>query len=232
MSKQKQFFSKYKHAWVLSYFIIYMLWFTYLEKRNNVEFYSIHMTLDDMIPFCEYFIIPYMLWFLYIAGTVLYFMFTDVKDFYKCCAMLFTGMTICLIIYTVFPNQQNLRPTSFANDSIFIRMVASIYAADTATNVCPSIHVLNSLCAFFSICESKRLRKHKLLLVFTGILSISICMSTVFLKQHSFFDVLCGTGLAILLYALVYHLNLQKISEYITELKEVREKKKADQLME
>jgi len=209
--KWKDFLQKYKHAWVLLYFIIYLIWFTYLEQRTQVEYYPMHMRLDDVIPFCEYFIIPYLLWFVFIAATMTYFFFTSVEDFYKCCALLFTGMTICLLIYTFFPNEQNLRPATFTEQNLFTDLVQMIYNIDTSTNVCPSIHVLNSIGVFASICESRNLRKHKWVIVSSGVLALSICMSTVFLKQHSMVDVLCGAGLAIALYALVYRINYPKL---------------------
>lgn len=218
--KWKNFLQKYKHAWVLSYFIIYMIWFVFLEQRTQVEYYPIHMHFDDVIPFCEYFIIPYLLWFAFIAATIIYFFFTDVKDFYKCCVLLFTGMTICLIIYTFFPNEQNLRPVTFERSNMFIDLVQMIYNIDTSTNVCPSIHVLNSIGIFCAIWESPKLRKRKWVIVSSGLLALIICMSTVFLKQHSMVDVLCGAGLAIALYALVYRINYSNLFVRLSELQD------------
>lgn len=56
------------------FFIVYMITFSYIEDRD-VHHYIIHTTIDDQIPFCEYFIVPYLLWFLFVAVTVFYFMF-------------------------------------------------------------------------------------------------------------------------------------------------------------
>ena len=222
MQKWKDFLQKYKHAWVFSYFIIYLAWFIYLEKRTSVQYYPMHMHLDDVIPFCEYFVIPYLLWFAYIAVAILYFFFTSQKDFYKCCGMLFTGMTFCLIVYTFFPNEQELRPAVFAHSNIFTDLVQYIYDTDTSTNVCPSIHVLNSIGIFLSILECERLRKHKAVVTCSGILTLLICMSTVFLKQHSMVDVLCGAGLAIVLYAFVYRVNYQRLFATIQEWRRIQ----------
>ena len=41
IDKAKSFLKKYRHAWVLSYFLIYMPWFVYLEKRTDVRHYMI-----------------------------------------------------------------------------------------------------------------------------------------------------------------------------------------------
>ena len=61
---------KYRHAWVLLYGFIYMPWFIWLEKHVRQGYYLIHSPLDDYIPFVEYFIVPYFLWFVFIAATV------------------------------------------------------------------------------------------------------------------------------------------------------------------
>ena len=102
----------YSHAWVLLYAFIYFPWFTYLERHVTDNYFVIHSIFDDYIPFCEYFIIPYLLWFAYIAVTLGYLFFNDKQGFYKASAIMFSGMTIFLIICTVFPNGLNLRPSS------------------------------------------------------------------------------------------------------------------------
>ena len=90
----KAFFQKYKHAWVLLYGFIYLPWFFWLESRANQPYHVIHVWLDDKIPFVEYFIVPYLLWFVYIAAVFLYLFFKGTKkEFYRYCFFLFTGMT-------------------------------------------------------------------------------------------------------------------------------------------
>ena len=70
---------KYSHIWVLLYGFIYMPWFCWLENRRGVRHFFIHSPLDDQIPFIEYFVIPYLLWFIFIVATAAYFFFTDKK---------------------------------------------------------------------------------------------------------------------------------------------------------
>lgn len=71
IDKAKSFLKKYRHAWVLSYFLIYMPWFVYLEKRTNVRHYMIHSPIDNHIPFIEYFIVPYLVWFVILLKGVI-----------------------------------------------------------------------------------------------------------------------------------------------------------------
>lgn len=214
LSKIKQFLAKYKHGVILSYFFIYMVWFTYLEKTVTKDFTPVYSKLDDLITFNELFIIPYILWFFYIAITVGYFFLTSKQDFYKCCAFLFIGMTICLFIYTVWPNGHYLRVdlNSLGRSNIFITMLSKIYSVDTATNVFPSIHVFNSIGAFVAISKSQKLQGIKWLRISTFILTVLICLSTVYLKQHSVLDIFGGLALSIIMYIVVYIPAWEKVA--------------------
>ena len=140
MTRLKEFLFKYKHAIIILYMPIYLLWFTSLEKRTNVHFTDIHCKIDDYIPFCEFFIIPYLLWFLYVAVSLVYLFFQTkhLDDFYRCCAVLLLGMTTSLLIYTIFPNQQTMRPKTFDHSNIFTTIIDILYRTDTDTNVFPS----------------------------------------------------------------------------------------------
>lgn len=203
-SKFYRFLCKYGHAWVALYAFVYMPWFCYLERTVTDNYFVIHSVFDDYIPFIEFFIVPYLLWFLYIAATLLYFFFTDKSGFYKATALMFTGMTIFLIICTVFPNGLNLRPVVFARDNIFVDMVRKLYLSDTPTNVLPSLHVYNSICCFLSISNSEKLQQNRLIQRGSLVLTVLIVLSTMFLKQHSVVDVAAGCVMAYFLYQLIY----------------------------
>ena len=110
MKKLKELFKKYNHAWVLLYALIYMPWFTYLERHVTADFYLIHSPLDDYIPFVEYFIVPYLLWFVYLAVGACFLFFKDKKGFLQAARFAISGMTIFLIICTIFPNGLALTP--------------------------------------------------------------------------------------------------------------------------
>lgn len=200
--------AKYKHAVpAFIYGIIYMMWFGYLE--HTVKHYKIiHVALDDCIPFCEVFIIPYLLWFLYVAAVILYFFFKDKDDYFKLCAFLFTGMTVFLIISTLWPNGQRLRPYAFPRDNVFTHLIVMLYSSDTPTNLWPSIHVYNSLGCHIAIIKSRHFKQHKGIRLASFVLSTSIIMSTMFIKQHSVFDVTTAFIMAAVMYVLVYQSDI------------------------
>lgn len=211
--RTKNFIKKYRHALVLLYGLIYMPWFIYLERRTDVHYFLIHSPLDDYIPFIEYFIVPYLLWFAFVAVAAGYFFFTDKTGFYRLFAFLAIGMTFFLLLCTVFPNGLNLRPATFARDNIFVELVKHVYATDTPTNVLPSIHVFNSIGVCIAIGHSEALKRHRKIQYGSYLLAISIILSTVFLKQHSVTDVIAALVLACVVYPFVYAAQEKKATK-------------------
>lgn len=200
----KQLFKKYGHIWILSYGLIYLPWFASLQKNIGKPYHVMYVGLDDLIPFNEYFIIPYLLWFLYVAAAIAYFFFTSRDDYYRLCTFLFTGMTISLLVCTLYPNGTNFRPDIDPNKNIFCFLVTKLWEIDPCINVFPSIHVYNSIGVHISVCRSQVLSKNKALVWASGILMVFICMSTVFLKQHSIIDGVGSLLMAMVIYPIAY----------------------------
>ncbi len=214
----KNLLRRYRHVWVLGYAFIYLPWFIYLEKTVTNHYHIMHVAIDDLIPFNEYFIIPYLLWFAYVAAAIAYYFFTNVKDYYKLCTMLFTGMTVSLVICTVFHNGTDFRPIIDPDKNICSAIVSFLYSTDTCTNVFPSIHVYNSVCVHIAVTHSERLKKHRLLQTGSFLVTLSICLATVFLKQHSAFDGLGSLVMAYIMFQFVYS------DTYVPSRKKVSEK--------
>lgn len=83
MSKKKriaELLKKYKHAWVFSYILLYVPWFLYLESQVTENYYVIHSWIDEKIPFVEYFIVPYLLWFFCIFSLRMWTDFTNLRS--------------------------------------------------------------------------------------------------------------------------------------------------------
>ncbi len=190
------------------YFTIYMIWFNHIESIRAAHYTVIHMSIDDKIPFCEFFIVPYYMWFIYVVGVVLFLLFTDRKEYMRIYLFLTTGMTIFLVISTLFPNIQHLRPYTMPRDNVFSAMVLKLYSIDTPTNLWPSIHVYNSIGAYIGVAQSKKLSANKWVRNASLVLSVLIILSTLFLKQHSMFDVLTAFVMAAVVYAFVYRFDV------------------------
>ena len=206
---------EYSHLKLLLFWPIYFVAFMFLERGlpwiaglfgKEITYYPIWCSFDDLIPFCEWFIIPYYLWFAFLIGMLLYSMLFEVPVFRKYMWFIIITYSITCVIYAVFPNMQELRPTAaeIGRDNILVDVAMFLYNFDTNTNVCPSLHVIGSFAVFFAACHSKRLSRWYWI-VPIGILTILISLSTVFLKQHSIIDVLAGLVVCILVYPFVYH---------------------------
>ena len=201
------FIKKYRHGLViLSYSIIYLILFWYLEQQPVHGYHVVHTVFDDMIPFCEFFIVPYLLWFPYMFAAVAYFIFFNKNkhEYYQLTFNLMLGMTIFLIVSYVYPNMQQLRPAVFPRENLFTEVVRWLYRTDTPTNILPSIHVFNSLAIHMSLASCESMRKHPVIRRCSLILTVLIILSTMFLKQHSVIDVCMGSTLAMFGYLFFY----------------------------
>lgn len=168
----KYYFEKYKHSLLVLYFFLYMPYFMFLNtftpSRDDV--FVMYSKLDDYIPFLEIFAIPYFLWFAYIAVGYIFLMLTSREEFVRMCIFLYTGMTVCLIIYTVFPNCQQLRVDydTLGRSNVLIDWIRSLQNMDSSYDVFPSIHCLNSIGMHIAIAKSKQITKCRRLIVWSS----------------------------------------------------------------
>ena len=191
--KIKELLKKYDHIWLLLYIPIYVLIFNFLEGLISPEYnYWVSYTpIDDIIPFNELFVIPYVIWFPYIFLMGAYLFFADKGAFIRYLWGYIIGFTTALIFFVILPNGQDLRPETFPRDNFLTDMVASLYANDTNTNVLPSMHVIGAWIIFFAYLDCPKLRKWWHISI-AFVLAFLTTLSTVFIKQHSFLDVVWG----------------------------------------
>jgi len=212
MEKVRKLFYKYWHAVLLLYLAIYMPWFVWLNDHTPTQNPTpVYCSLDDLIPFCEWFAIPYFLWFVYIVAGHIFLFFSSQEDFVRMCIFLYTGMTVCLIIYTIWPNCQELRVDydALGRTNFLIESIAALQSSDTPCNVFPSIHCLNSFGMHIAITKSKHLGRYREVIVAAScILMVLIVLSTVFVKQHSIIDMYGAIALSVPLYFLAYKTRL------------------------
>ena len=211
----------------LMYIFIYLPWF-YFNETTIIPglpiIHIIHCSLDDLIPFCEYFIIPYMSWFLYIFFACLFVLYKGSNsEFLKLAVSLIIGMSLSMAICMIYPSGLNLRPVEFPRHNIFSYLVSLIYLSDTPTNVFPSVHVYNSLAIHISISKLNVLENYKWVKNCSLVLCILICLSTVFIKQHSLIDVAGAIIMMIVLYVGIYVLDYSKIFSKVKRNKEILE---------
>ena len=180
-------------VWWIIYFALYFITENLIPRENC---YVMHSTLDDIIPFCEIFVIPYVGWYVLIAFSLLYFALYNVDNFKRLQIFIIVTQIVAMIVYIIFPNRQDLRPDEFVRDNFFTDIVGLLYTLDTNTNVCPSLHVAYSI-GIASIWLKEKSAKWycKTAIV---IFCVLVCLSTAFIKQHSVLDGFAAIPLCIL----------------------------------
>lgn len=158
--------------------------------------YVMHCALDDIIPFNELFVVPYVLWYFLIAGSLLYFALYDVDGFRKLMKYIIITQITAMFIYIVFPNRQDLRPDTLPRDNFWCDCLAVLYSIDTNTNVCPSLHVAYSLGIASTFMKSNVPAKLSKCII--SAFCLLVCVSTVFVKQHSVLDTLVAIPMCLL----------------------------------
>lgn len=205
-----KYIKEHKYLLWLIYVPIYIIGFFGMEKivTNDTPFFSTVLPIDSCVPFFEWAVLPYMLWYPFMAAVGLYILFTDRRAFSRYMCFMTIGFSFSIIFCLLFPNgtAADFRPdiAELGRENIATWILENfIWANDTYTNVIPSIHVVGSFMAMFGFFDSN-LAKNKWLSVITCVLTLLITASTVFTKQHSILDVLAGLLFSIILYFLVY----------------------------
>lgn len=200
---------QYKHLLLLLGWVGYFgLYFLTENLIPEAVCHPIWMPLDDMIPFMEIFLIPYVFWYLLIVFSLGWFLLYDVKSFKILQTYIIVTQVVAMIVYIVYPSRQDLRPEVFENDNFLTRCVGFLYSFDTNTGVCPSLH-----CAYsFGIASTWLKAKNTWTWwkVFVVIAVALICASTCFIKQHSAVDFFAAIPVGVIAELVVHRLYERK----------------------
>lgn len=206
------YIKSHKYSLLLLYLPCYLAAF-FIIDRLPLDHYIIRCPLDDYIPFNQYMMIPYAIWYAWFPGWLLYFLTKSKEDFIKLAAVMFSGMTISLIIYVVFPNGVDLREPITGTD-ICSRALSWIRKMDTPYGVCPSIHISTIAAIMLVIKDTKLPDFTPTVRGYCMVITLLIAYATMATKQHSIVDVACGALLsAALYYGYEFFMKKKKIPE-------------------
>ncbi|MBQ8975412.1 MAG: phosphatase PAP2 family protein [Oscillospiraceae bacterium] len=194
----------YRHLWYVLVLPIYLICFWICEHIVVNNYWSSYLPLDDLIPFNEIFVIAYVAWYPCLIAMGIALLIRNSGDFRRYMLFIGVGFLSALAFCLIFPNGQDLRPAEFPRDNLLTRVLGMLYAADTNTNVLPSMHVIGAFAFVFPAFEAKSLRSHRWIKVLSVVMAVLICVSTVFVKQHSVLDTLAGIPWSFAKYAAVY----------------------------
>lgn len=194
---------RFAHVKLLAGWIVYFTLFFLTENLIPQErCHVIYWVLDDWIPFNEAFVIFYVGWYLLVFGALAYTFFYDVERFRQLQTYIMITQALAMLCYIFYPSVQNLRPETFPRENVFTWVLGLIYAFDTPTGVCPSLHVSYSLGILSVAWKDRQLpRSVKAALAFFVLM---VCLAVCFVKQHSSLDVLAALPVCLLAELLVF----------------------------
>ena len=194
---------EYRHLLMLIGWLIYFIMYFVTENLIPVsKCHVVHSRVDDIIPFNEYFVLFYVSWYIFMVWSLLHFMLYDIKSFVRAEKIIIGMQIIAVITYIVWPSVQLLRPDHFERENICTWMLGILYWGDTPTGVCPSLHVGYTLAVLSAWLLIKELKTWKKVLITAW--GLMICVSVLFVKQHSFTDVWAAVVLYLFLELLLF----------------------------
>lgn len=194
---------RFAHLKLLGGWLVYFALYFLTENLIPVSrCHVIYCALDDKIPFCEGFLPVYCYWYVLIVGSLLWFLLYDIRSFKRLQIYIMITQAVAMLLYIIFPSVQLLRPERFARDNALTRLMAFIYAFDTPTGVCPSLHVAYSMGIASAWCHVKG--GNRAWKGFMILSAVAISISTAFVKQHSVVDIFAAIPLGLLAEHTVY----------------------------
>jgi membrane-associated phospholipid phosphatase len=185
----------------LSGFLVFPLLGLIYEFLNQRQTNAVDMTApaDAYIPFVPVFILPYIIWYVYMFGFLLFLWWKDSHIYWKTVIALTAGELICFGVYFFF--QSTVPRPELTGDGFLIHLVSVIYQNDQPFNCFPSIHVLTTFIIMLVLPKLKLCRMISFLSQLTGIL---IILSTLFVKQHVIYDVIASIALGLSLWYVLF----------------------------
>lgn len=185
MTEQQQ-----RSFYIKAILLVFLIWIILFELvgryASGLEYIDVTTKLDKAIPLVSEFVWIYQ--FCYILPLVIVFI---IKDFHRVNLAITSFMMVSLIgfiVYLVFPVGFE-RPE--LGGSISDRVLAFQYNIDfqPSANKLPSLHCAMSTILILA-CRNRCVNKSIEILV--SLICVGIVISTLFVKQHIFYDVLSG----------------------------------------
>lgn len=194
------------------WFPVYLLIYLAMERLFPTIQWATQTPLDRLFPFCEAFVIPYCLWYPLLILVGVYLLRWDVPAYRRYMRFLAATFFLSELVWLLLPNGQALRPAVMPRENLLSALVAMIYSADTCTNVFPSVHVVGAIGAMLAVWDCPKLcQNHRRVCWAVSILTVLICLSTLFIKQHTVLDVLSGVLLSMAVAVPVYQHHLSPL---------------------
>lgn len=154
-------------------------------NQDNGTAYSLMTDLDRQIPFIEGFVVPYLLWYVFLAAGFLYLAYRDRSNYFQTLVEFIIGLLLCYSVYAIY--QTTVPRPEIIGSNWLLQTVQWVYRSDQPFNCFPSTHVLTAYLMMRAYLRSVPIAlRYKMI---TAGMSILIIVSTLFVKQHVLMDV-------------------------------------------
>ena len=209
-----------KSGWIMGIFLLVIEYVFYLLGNTLSNLFNIAPIspkidiIDNNIKMVKIFIIPYIYSYAFWLFAPIVVSLTSKKNFYNYAIGLLLAYFVGFLFFTFMPTYINRVDEglydALGNDilSKLIRLIYNSDGKEYGNNLFPSYHCLISTYCYLGIRKQKEISTG--FKVYTLIMAILICMSTVFIKQHYFLDIIGGVLIAIICYILTNIINPAK----------------------
>ena len=163
----------------------------------GLKTHDLTLPVDLNIPFVPAFIVIYLGCFAY--WVIEYMIVSRDADIYaKYLTASFVGSLLCFLLFLAYP--VGMARPEIPQIGFFALIMKITYGADRPVNLFPSMHCFASWICFIS--NRSKTAASKTHVAISFFMTVLICLSTLFVKQHIILDVVAGIVLAELSYAL------------------------------
>ncbi len=168
--------------------------------------------IDDLIPIIPIFAVIYLFSYVFwICGPIAASL-TKKRNFINYIVGLSMAYVVGFLFFVFVPTYMDRASEGLMEQAMkpgfFNSLLATIYAADgsnLAFNLFPSYHCLISLYCYLGVRKQPEISKG--FRAYSLIMTVLICLSTVFTKQHYFIDIVGGLVISIICYNIINRIN-------------------------
>ena len=117
--------------WWGLYLPVYLGGFFLIEHFITDNYWATQTFIDEYIPFCEYFVIPYDSWSFLLLALGLYLIVKDAEGFRRYMWSIMLTFGFATIFCALVPNGQDLRPAVMEHHNFCTWLLQNTYDLDT-----------------------------------------------------------------------------------------------------
>lgn len=197
-----KYIKEHKEIYLFIFYFLFIVLFGLIQKYYNpVSSHLVTWPIDYYMPYNQYFMIAYAIWWPFVPSAFIFFYFRDIPSFKSLCFQVLIVCYLTLIIYIIYPSYLDLRQPIYETD-ICSKAILWLRSIDPPRNVFPSLHVSETVSICFVVYKSRDLLLNRYVKGIIYLIGILIIVSTIYIDQHSIADILFAIILSVIFYVI------------------------------